>query len=143
LVKHKNKAIRKLAMRLFSTSGTGSRKEVLAQYQAALVLPAKAADGKTVFEKTCANCHQLAGKGYAIGPNLASSSSRDGTVLLTHILDPSQYVLPNFVQYVLVDKQGRSYSGVLASQTATSVTLKKEKDETVTILRRDIEEMAT
>src|SRR4029079_6918520 len=116
-------------------SGTAARKDVLAQYQAALTMPAKAADGKAVFEKTCANCHQIAGKGYAIGPNLASSPSRDGTVLLTHILDPNQYVLPNFVQYVVVDRQGRSFTGLLAAQTATSVTLKKEKDETVTILR--------
>ncbi|HEY2249440.1 MAG TPA: HEAT repeat domain-containing protein, partial [Planctomycetaceae bacterium] len=143
LVKHKNEAIRKLATALFATSGTAARTDVLAQYQAALTLPAKAGDGKTVFEKTCANCHQLGGKGYAIGPNLASSPSRDGAVLLTHILDPSQYVLPNYVQYVVVDKQGRSFTGLLAAQTATSVTLKKEKDESVTILRRDIEEMAT
>lgn len=143
LVKHKNEAIRKLATKLFASSGAAARKDVLAQYQAALVLPAKATDGQIVFEKTCANCHQLGGKGYAIGPNLASSPSRDGTVLLTHILDPSQYVLPNFVQYIVIDKQGRSFSGLLAAQTATSVTLKKEKDETVTILRRDIEEMAT
>jgi putative membrane-bound dehydrogenase-like protein len=148
LVKHKNEAIRKLAAALFAASGTGSpkdgaRKEVLAQYQAALTLPAKGTDGQIVFEKNCANCHQLGGKGYAIGPNLASSPSRDGAVLLTHILDPSQYVLPNFVQYVVVDKQGRSFSGLVAAQTATSVTLKKEKDESVTILRRDIEEMAT
>jgi putative heme-binding domain-containing protein len=152
LVKHKNAAIRKLAAQLFTTSGAGSssgspkdgsRKEVLDRYQAALDLPAKAPDGQSVFEKNCANCHQLGGKGYAIGPNLASSPLRDGAVLLTHILDPSQYVLPNFVQYVVVDKQGRSFSGLVAAQTATSVTLKKEKDESVTILRRDIEEMVT
>lgn len=143
LLKHKNAVIRDLATRVFADSATGERKDVLARYQAALSLPAKAPDGLAVFEKTCANCHQLAGKGFAVGPNLASSPSRDGSVLLTHILDPSQYVLPNYLQYVVVDKQGRSYTGMLAAQTATSVTLKKEKDESVTILRRDIDEMAS
>ncbi len=143
LLKHKNPVIRQMANGVFATTGTSSRKDVLAHYQAALTMPANAADGKTVFEKTCATCHQLGGKGYAIGPNLASSPSRDGAVLLTHILDPNQYVLPNFVQYIVVDKQGRSFTGLLAAQTATSVTLKKDKDESVTILRRDIEEMAT
>jgi putative membrane-bound dehydrogenase-like protein len=142
LLKHKNAAIRRLAEQVFSASGTRGRKEVLAEYQAVLKLPAKAADGQAIFEKNCAVCHQLAGKGYAIGPNLTSSSVRDPAVLLAHILDPNQYLLPNYVQYVVLDKQGRSYSGLLASQTATSITLKKEKDETVTILRGEIEELA-
>ncbi|MBI3865692.1 MAG: c-type cytochrome, partial [Planctomycetia bacterium] len=143
LLKHKQPAIRKLAERVFAGSATAARKDVLARYQEALTLPAKAADGLAIFEKTCANCHQLAGKGFAVGPTLASSSTRDGTVLLTHILDPSQYVLPNFVQYVVIDKEGRSFTGMLFAQSATSVTLKKEKDETVTILRRDIDEIAS
>ncbi|HLJ11295.1 MAG TPA: c-type cytochrome, partial [Planctomycetaceae bacterium] len=143
LQKHKNEAIRKLAHQLFGQTATRERKAVVAEYQAALALPARAADGQTIFEKNCAGCHQLGGKGVAIGPNLASSPSRDPLVLLTHILDPNQYVLPNYVQYVVVDQQGRSFTGLLASQTATSITLKKEKDETVTILRGDIDELAT
>lgn len=143
LLKHKDEAIRKLAEQVFAGAKAGERKEVLARYQAALTLQAKAESGQAIFEKNCATCHQLAGKGFAVGPNLASSPSRDGAVLLTHILDPSQYVLPNFVQYVVADKQGRSYTGMLSAQTATSVTLKKEKDETVTILRRDIDEIAS
>jgi putative heme-binding domain-containing protein len=143
LLKHKNEAIRNLASQVFATSGTTERKAVVAQYQAALTLAAKTTEGQAVFEKNCANCHQLAGKGYAIGPNLASSPARDPAALLAHILDPNQYVLPNYVQYVVVDKQGRSYTGLLAAQTATSITLKKEKDEAVTILRSDVDELAT
>jgi putative heme-binding domain-containing protein len=96
-----------------------------------------------VFQKNCSTCHRIGGTGFAVGPNLVSSAVREPAVLLEHVLDPNQYVLPNYLQYVLIDKQGRSYTGLLSSQSATSVTLKKEKDETTTILRGDIDELAS
>ncbi|MFN0050944.1 MAG: HEAT repeat domain-containing protein, partial [Planctomycetales bacterium] len=143
LVKHKNETIRRLAGKVFGAAGPGPRKGIVDEYQAALKLRGDLANGGLVFEKNCAACHQLAGKGFNIGPNLASSPSRDPGALLTHILDPNQYVLPNYLQYVVVDKNGRSYTGLLAAQSATSITLKKEKDEMVTVLRGDIDELTS
>jgi putative heme-binding domain-containing protein len=99
------------------------------------------ANGKVLFEKTCVACHQLGGKGFAIGPNLASSPSREPAALVTHILDPNFFVQPNYLQYIVVDKSGRTYTGLLSAQTATSISLKKERDEVVTILRGDVDEM--
>ena len=52
-------------------------------------------------------------------------------------------MLPNYLQYVVVDRNGRTYTGLLSAQTATSITLKKEKAETITILRGDIEELVS
>ena len=143
LLKHKNDSIRQLAIQLFGSVGPRARKSVVDDYRVALTLKGSAAEGKAVFEKTCIACHQVAGKGYSIGPNLASSPAREPAALLTHILDPNQFVLPNYLQYVVLDKNGRTYTGLLANQTATSITLKKERDETVTILRGDIEELAS
>jgi putative heme-binding domain-containing protein len=42
-----------------------------------------------------------------------------------------------------VDKQGRTFTGVIAAQTATSITLKHENDATETILRNNIEELTS
>ena len=61
---------------------------------------------------------------------------------MTNILDPNQYVLPNYVQYVVVDQNGRTFTGLVAAQTAGSVTLKRDKDATDTILRSQIDQMA-
>ncbi|MCI0457651.1 MAG: CehA/McbA family metallohydrolase [Gemmataceae bacterium] len=141
LLKHRNEAIRQLATRLFGSAAPNARSAVLADYKSALPLRARVANGEKVFEKNCMACHQLGTKGHAIGPNLASSPARDPEALLTHILDPNQYVLPNYVQYVLVNKKGRVFTGMIAAQTATSVTLKREKDLSDTILRSDIEEL--
>ena len=76
-----------------------------------------------------------------MGPDLASSSSHDPEALLVNILDPSRYVLPNYVQYTIEDKQGRVFSGLIASQTATSLTIKAAQGVTDTILRSEIKEM--
>src|SRR5207247_7725254 len=53
------------------------------------------------------------------------------------------YVMPNYVQYLVVDKRGRTFTGIIVSQTATSVTLKRDKDASDTVLRGDIEEMVS
>lgn len=143
LLKHSSPGIRGLAEQLFGRASEQPRQAIVAEYRKALSMAGDAEAGKRVFEKTCAACHQLGGIGNSIGPNLASSPSRDPSALLNNILDPNQFVLPSWLQYTVVDKSGRSYSGLLASQSATSVTLKKEKAEIVTILRGDIEELVS
>ncbi len=142
LVKHRDEAIRSLASKLFAGS-TASRGAVVADYRAALKLKPDAANGARVFEKTCAACHQIGAQGHAVGPALASSSARDPEALLTHILDPNAYVPPNYVQYVVVDRKGRTFTGLIAAQTATSITLKRENDAADTILRGDIDELTS
>lgn len=143
LIGHKNSTIQQLASKLFEKDKSKSRKVVVDEYQVAIKFPGSPIKGQVIFEKNCMNCHQVGGKGYAIGPSLASSPAKEPAALLTHILDPNNYVLPNYLQYVVVDKSGRTFTGLLASQTPTSITLKKERDERITILRGDIEELVS
>ena len=63
--------------------------------------------------------------------------------LLSNILDPNASVLPKDVQYVVVDQNGRTYSGMIASQTATSLTLVRGEGAQDTILRGQVAEMAS
>jgi len=141
LLHHRNEEIRLLARKVFGDAIRKDRAAVIEDYRAALKLRGDFKHGETVFEKVCTACHALNGKGNIVGPDLASSSSRDPEALLVNILDPSRYVLPNYVQYTVEDKQGRVFSGVIASQTATSVTLKAGQGITETILRNEIKEM--
>lgn len=141
LRQHRNPEITALAEKVFQTIASPTRQAVIAEYQFALQLQGRIDEGAKVFEKTCSICHRVQGKGFDIGPNLASSASQNAGTLLTHILDPNQYVLPNYVQYLIVDTNGITHTGLLAAQSATSVTLKKEKGETVTLLKSEIEEL--
>ncbi len=56
-------------------------------------------------------------------------------------MDPNRYIQPDYVQYIIIDKNGRTHAGMISEQNATSLTLKRAKNETETILRQNIEEI--
>jgi putative membrane-bound dehydrogenase-like protein len=140
LLQHRNSQIAQLAKAVFAGATASSRKDVLADYATVLTLPGDAKRGSQIFLKHCAACHRLGDQGYAVGPELTSSPARDSSALLAHILDPNQYVLPNYVQYLVTDRDGRVYSGLIAAETATAITLRRGENAQDTILRSQIEE---
>ena len=75
--------------------------------------------------------------------HLTASQDRAPDAVLANILDPNKYVAPNYVQYVVLDAAGRTHTGLIASQTATSITLTREKGETDTVLRADVDELVS
>ena len=143
LLQHRSDEIRELARELLGNASDSARGGVVDHYRQAIArLKGTPEQGAKVFERVCAGCHQVAGRGVNLGPNLASSASRDASALVQHIFDPNHTVQPNYLQYVVIDRAGRSHNGLIAAQTATSLTLRREKDVTETILRGDIEEMS-
>src|SRR5262249_22728040 len=62
--------------------------------------------------------------------------------LIVHILDPSRSVEGNFLQYTVSTTDGRVLSGLLASETKTSIDLLDAEAKLHTILREDIDELA-
>jgi putative heme-binding domain-containing protein len=140
LRKHPNAAIRKRAQALLAGQTTPDRKKVLDEYQAALDLKADAANGKAVFKKVCATCHRLENEGVEVGPDLLSAlRNKSREQLLTDVLDPSREVDPRFINYVVVTKAGQSFTGLIASETASSVTLRRAEKAEDAVLRGDIE----
>jgi putative heme-binding domain-containing protein len=135
--------VRSLAHRLFRADRAGSRSQVLAEYKAALSAAADPGRGSIVFRRECAACHRVGEVGHAVGPDLTTSSSRDAEELLTHILDPNKYVLPNYMQYQVADNNGRVTTGLIVSQTAASITLRGADDRSETILRSNVAELAS
>ena len=94
-----------------------------------------------MFKQNCQSCHAIQGKGEKVGPDLASVASRRTDLLIADILDPSQQVSPDFINYMAVTKDGRVLSGMIAGETTESVTLRREQGQQDTILRSDIEEL--
>ena len=91
----------------------------------------------------CTNCHQVAGEGFSVGQSLSFNSIANAEAALTNILDPNRQVAPNYEQYVVIDDSGRSYSGMMAEQTPSSVTLRREKGEQDVLLRSNIEQITS
>jgi putative heme-binding domain-containing protein len=141
LESHASAAVREKAKGVAARLKLGRRQDVLDDYKSSLTLTGEAAKGKVHFQKVCAVCHRLDNVGTEIGPNLATLQNRGAEAILLNLLDPNREVNPQYVNYVLVTTDGKSITGIVAAETATSVTLKRQENATDTILRANIDEL--
>jgi putative membrane-bound dehydrogenase-like protein len=141
LLKHPNQAIQKQAMSVLNATGSASRAEVLARFQSATTLVGDESKGRLQFEKNCTSCHLVRGQGHSVGPNLAALADKPPGDWLLAILDPNAVVEPRFVSYNIDTKDGRSLSGIVSAETATTLTLIMPGGIQESILRGDISEI--
>jgi putative membrane-bound dehydrogenase-like protein len=141
LVNHKDAAIRELAKKLLQDSQPTDRTEAVKKYQAALKLQGDPVKGKLVFQKNCATCHKVAGIGVDVGPDISDTRTKTPEALLVDILNPNAAIDNNYINYIVVLKNGRMITGLIASETATGLTLKRAENQTETVLRTDIDEI--
>ncbi|NQT36182.1 MAG: HEAT repeat domain-containing protein [Planctomycetes bacterium] len=141
LLNHPDAEIRDRATRLLGTAKLARREEVVAGYRDVLEMQAEPTRGKAVFKRECATCHRLEGEGYDLGLPLATVQSRGREGILVQILDPNREVNPTYLNYVAVTDDGRSLTGMIAAETATSITLRRAEGESDTILRGNIDEL--
>ncbi|MFN0050925.1 MAG: PVC-type heme-binding CxxCH protein, partial [Planctomycetales bacterium] len=133
--------IRTRTAELFVTAKLASRQDVVAAYQESLRLEGNATQGKGVFKKHCSACHQLEGVGAQIGADLNAARNRGLESVLLNILDPNREVKPQFHSYVLVTDSGTTLTGMIADETANSLTIRRADGTQETILRIHIEEL--
>jgi putative membrane-bound dehydrogenase-like protein len=140
LRKHPDAAVRQRAQKLLAGSGTPDRRKVVEDYKAALDLKSDADRGKMLFKKTCSTCHRLENEGTEVGPDLLSAlRNKSAEQLLLDVLDPSREVDPRYLNYVVTTKNGRSFTGLIAAETASSITLRRAEKAEDTILREQID----
>jgi putative membrane-bound dehydrogenase-like protein len=143
LLKHRDRAIAAKAETLFKNLQGGDRQKVYEEYKAALALKPNTPNGHAIFTKTCAQCHVMNGEGAKVGPELTGIRNQPAEVLLLHILVPSQEIVAGFNAYEVETRDGRTATGLLASETPTSVTLRRALGEEETILRSNIASMTS
>jgi putative heme-binding domain-containing protein len=82
-----------------------------------------AAAGAKVFEKHCAACHQIAGKGMKVGPQLDGIGVRGLDRLLEDVLDPNRNVDQAFRATTLTLKTGQSLTGLVLREEGAVIVL--------------------
>ena len=117
------------------------RKAVLTKYADSVTFANDPVRGRKVFEKNCATCHRIGSLGVDIAPDIADSRSKTPEYLLMNILDPNRAVDADYFSYTAVTNDGKVTTGLIASETSSSVTLKQAEGKTVTLLREDIDEL--
>ena len=144
LASHPNKAIGARTRKLLAQGGglpDLDRQKVIDALAPIVLKSGDAAKGKLVFEQQCDKCHTHSGKGGKVGPDLTGMAAHPKAELLVNILDPSRSVEGNFVSYTVATLDGRTFNGLLASETKTAVELIDTEGKTVKLLRDDIEEL--
>jgi putative heme-binding domain-containing protein len=99
------------------------------------------AEGKKIFQQTCAVCHKLFGEGNTIGPELTGVDRKNTEFLLANIVDPSAYIRAEFSSFELETKDGESLSGLITESNASAVTLLDRNNQRHTISREQIKEL--
>ena len=139
LRRHRDEALRGRALRLLAP--VASRDDVVKQYEAALTLAGFAARGRTNFLERCASCHRLAGEGHSVGPDLETVRTTGREKVLTSILDPNRDVQPNYQAYEIETRDDESFLGIIASESASAVTIRRAFGEHTTVPRSQIARM--
>lgn len=143
LRKYPDASVRQRAGQLLAGQVAPARQKVVDDYKTALALKGQPAQGKLVFKKNCATCHRLDNEGVEVGADLQSVlPNKTPERLLVDILDPSREVDPRYIDYVVVLTSGKLMTGLIAAETAASVTLRRAEKAEDTILRSQIESIA-
>ncbi|HVK15627.1 MAG TPA: PVC-type heme-binding CxxCH protein [Fimbriiglobus sp.] len=141
VVAMKDSKVAARAVKLLKDSLPTDRKEVMEKYRPALTMTADALRGREVFRKHCANCHVIAGVGVQVGPDISDTRTKTLEMLLTDVLTPNAAIDGNYISYTVTTLDGKSFTGVIASESAAGISLRREQNQTDTILRADIDEL--
>ena len=134
--------VKAIAAKLLKDRNVGRRSDVVENYRKVLDMAGRSAAGREIFKKNCSACHRLENEGREIGPNLAAMKNRGAETILLNVLDPNRELNPEFTEYVVATRQGQVFSGLIAAETATSLTLRQgENKPDITVLRVDIEDL--
>jgi putative membrane-bound dehydrogenase-like protein len=134
----RDEALRSRAEKLFGAV-SGDRAAVYERLKHAADVPGDPEQGRITFRRECATCHRLDREGYAVGPDLFGIRNQPKAAILLHILAPDHEITTGFGAYQVVTEDGRSFVGLLAADSPTSVTLRMPQGKEESFLRSEIE----
>ena len=143
LLNHADNEIKSRSEALLQGAMPADRQRALRDYQVVLNMKADAPRGRGVFAKHCAICHRVDDLGVDVAPDISDSRVRSAEQYLTDIIDPNRAIDSNYVSYTLTTQDGRTFHGVLTTETSTSVTLQQTEGKTLTVGHDEIEQLTS
>jgi putative membrane-bound dehydrogenase-like protein len=132
--------IRQRAEKLLADAIDRNRRAVIDRFRSALDLPGDRERGRSVFQRVCAACHRLNDMGHEVGPDLKTAvGDKTPEQLLVAIFDPSRELDRRYANYLIDTTSGQRLTGMIASESATSITLRRAERIEDVILRSQIE----
>jgi len=140
LTQHRDAGIRGRAAKLFGAIQQ-DRAKVYEAYKDVVTAKADPTSGRAVFRRECASCHRLDQEGSAVGPDLFGIRNQPKLAILLHLLVPDHEITPGFAAYTVATKDGRVLTGLITSETPTSLTLRQPLGKEDTLLRTEIDDI--
>ncbi len=100
---------------------------------------ANPANGRRVFDATCASCHILFGEGGKVGPDITGSNRANLDYILENLVDPSAVLGKDYRMTIIETVDGRVISGLIMGETESAVTLRTINEAEVLVAVDDIE----
>jgi len=141
LMQSRNQEVRKRATQIFGAVA-GDRAKVYDEFKSVVNLKPSPKNGQAVFKRECAQCHRLDQEGSAVGPDLFGIRNQPKEAVLLHILVPDHEITQGYAAYTVATNDGRVLTGLIASETPTSLTLRQPLGKEDTILRTEVEELS-
>ncbi len=141
LLTHADESIRERSAAALSGGIDDDRGKTVEAYIAATPADGDGDRGRQIFAKHCASCHQLRGEGHHVGPDLAALTAYTVPALVESILDPNRVVDERYQSYTALTVDGLAHAGILAGETATSITLVEQQGNSRTLLRADLDSL--
>ncbi len=96
------------------------------------------AKGRALMEASCLICHQVSGKGMAIGPDLSGAGAMGIESLLRNILTPNEQLESGYYRHDVRLANDTVISGFLAGETADSLKIRRIGADELVIQKKDI-----
>ena len=94
--------------------------------------------GRTLFTAICQQCHSVGGQGGQVGPVLNGAGALGVEALLRNLLTPSAAMEPGYRLFRVELKEGDVLDGILVSQDANAIILRRPNIEDTRIAQADV-----
>ncbi len=115
---------------------------LVSRFQQAPLWAFSAAEGKKLFDKHCASCHEPPAPATAVAPAISGVRQKGIRYIVENVIDPNAVIGKDYLSVLYRLADGRVINGLPESETASSITVRTATG-TETIRKDEIEETKT
>ncbi len=111
--------------KLVSPAEAADLERKFVRFRAMAAVDGDASRGKLLAQASCLICHQIAGEGIAIGPDLSGAGAMGTEALLRNVLTPNAQLESGYYRHDVKLRDGSVVSGFLAHENADTISLRQ------------------
>ncbi|MDB5347970.1 MAG: putative rane-bound dehydrogenase [Schlesneria sp.] len=141
LLEDKSPSTSARAAKVLAIDLNSDRAKLVAEYLPTVRAGGDPQHGSQLFKKMCSQCHKLGDVGHSVGPDLMSLTDKSPDAMVTAVLDPNRAVETKFLTFTAITKSGVTHTGLMAAETAQTITLRGAEGKETTLLRNELDEL--